>query len=282
LEEADYVVEARAGAVGTDRSDLLFGMPSVNVPTVPGLPMAMPSSIPEIPLAKTTKQKAVAKLAVFAYNRRTGRPVFQTGVDPAVSTARDSWLFGAGPFRKGTIYDHHQSLDSGVDIPIIGAREQAGDLDQTTLSVTSAAVFAEPTEEQTLSHIASPGDSEIADGRSGASSATSSSPSPQVGGQSTAVSAANSPTQLSNERVARLPPVDRSGVDAFEGATTGTAPGAGVQRAQFLEPVQRTSPPAKSRSDSAPKVVRTPAPQQEERSSWSIWRPGTWFGNSEE
>src|SRR6185437_2762485 len=42
-EEADFIVEARAGAVGTDRHDLLFGMPSVNLPWTPvgGKPAAI-------------------------------------------------------------------------------------------------------------------------------------------------------------------------------------------------------------------------------------------------
>src|SRR4029079_8436548 len=33
-EDADFVVEARADALGTDRSDLLFGLPSMNVPQI--------------------------------------------------------------------------------------------------------------------------------------------------------------------------------------------------------------------------------------------------------
>ena len=31
-EEADFIVEARAGAVGTDNHDLLFGVPATNIP----------------------------------------------------------------------------------------------------------------------------------------------------------------------------------------------------------------------------------------------------------
>lgn len=212
---ADYVVEARSGAVGTDRSDLLFGVPSVNVPTVPGMPVAMPSSIPEIPLAKTTNQKAVAKLAVFAYNRKTGRPVLQSGVDPAVSTARDSWLFGAGPFRRGTVYENNHELDSGVDIPIIGGRDRTDDYSGRTLPVTAAAVFPEPATEQ-LNPAAIAG----AD--------PSASPAPAAAGNQTA----------------RLPSVDHSRLNSPAGAQpTGTAGGA-VQRAQWIERSRGASPAA--------------------------------------
>src|SRR5262245_18503984 len=91
---ATYVVEVRSGGVGTDRHALLFGVPRMNVPAlVPG----QPSQIPEIPLAKKTDQQGVAKVAVFAYNRRTGQRLWQSGVVEAMSTAKDLWLFGAGP-----------------------------------------------------------------------------------------------------------------------------------------------------------------------------------------
>jgi len=98
--KADYVVEARTGAIGTDRHALLVGVPQMNVPTfVPG----QPSQIPEIPFAKKTDQEAVAKVAVFAYNRLTGQPLWQSGVVKAFSTSKDMWVLGAGPFQFGTI-----------------------------------------------------------------------------------------------------------------------------------------------------------------------------------
>lgn len=103
-EEAAYVVEPRAGAVGTDDHDLLFGIPAVQVPQVPLAP-TLPAAIPEIPFAKRKYQRGVAKIAVFAYRRDTGEPVFQTGLAMRESTANDIWVFGAGPFKRGTIYE---------------------------------------------------------------------------------------------------------------------------------------------------------------------------------
>ncbi|HVX14340.1 MAG TPA: DUF6655 family protein [Pirellulales bacterium] len=99
---ADFVVEVRSGGVGTDHHDVLVGVPAISVPTggIAGVP-----SIPEIPFAKTTSQRGVAKLACFAYNRETGQAVWQSGVFPIVSTAKDSWFLGTGPFQRGTIYD---------------------------------------------------------------------------------------------------------------------------------------------------------------------------------
>ncbi len=98
--DAVYVVEARVGAVGTDRHSLLFGSPQITVPAiVPGIP----TSIPEIALYKRTDQKGVAKLAVFAYNRVTGRAVWQSGLVEDVSRLKDRWVLGSGPYSSGTI-----------------------------------------------------------------------------------------------------------------------------------------------------------------------------------
>src|SRR4051812_5505163 len=102
-EEADFIVEARAGAVGTDRNDLLFGLPSMNVPQIP-LVQPVPAAIPEIPIAKRRDQRGIAKIAVFAYHRATGTPVWQSGIVRQESSANDVWIFGAGPFQRGTIY----------------------------------------------------------------------------------------------------------------------------------------------------------------------------------
>src|SRR3954468_13529319 len=102
-EDADFVVEARAGAVGTDRSDLLFGMPSMNVPQI-ALVQPVNAIIPEIPIAKRKDQRGIAKIAVFAYHRQTGAPVWQSGLIHEESSANDVWILGAGPFQRGTIY----------------------------------------------------------------------------------------------------------------------------------------------------------------------------------
>lgn len=103
-DDATFVIEPRVGVVGTDSHDLMFGIPAFSVPqVVPGTPL--PSSVPEIAFAKRRDQRGVAKIAVFAYRRETGEPVWQSGMAMNKSTANDIWLFGAGPFQKGTIYD---------------------------------------------------------------------------------------------------------------------------------------------------------------------------------
>lgn len=111
--KATYVVEARAGAVGTDNSSLLVGVPQMNLPAlVPG----QPSMIPEIPLAKRTDQRAVAKVAVYAYNRVTGERAWQSGTLEAKASAKDVWILGAGPFQKGTVRKGSTSMSDFLPI----------------------------------------------------------------------------------------------------------------------------------------------------------------------
>ena len=79
---------------------MLVGTPAVQLPSVlPGIP----TNLPEIALMKKSDQRGVAKIAVFAYNRVTGRAVWQSGTAEATSQVKDTWVFGAGPFSRGTI-----------------------------------------------------------------------------------------------------------------------------------------------------------------------------------
>ncbi|MBX3415211.1 MAG: hypothetical protein KF708_21175 [Pirellulales bacterium] len=143
-EEAMYIVEARVGANGTDRHSLLFGVPAVNLPMTafPGMPVGTPSALPEIALAKDTNQKAVSKVAVFAYNRVTGMPVWQSGVASARSDANAKWVLGAGPFQKGTIYDGTKFAGGQLDIPLVTGPDQQGPTHEN-IPVTAEAIFPE-------------------------------------------------------------------------------------------------------------------------------------------
>ena len=117
---ASFVVEVRSGGVGTNRHGLLIGVPQMSVPSlVPG----QPSQIPEIPLAKKTDQEGIAKIAVFAYNRLTGQPLWQSGVVQAASTAKDTWFLGAGPFQQGTIRKGTEFAGEPLPLPHFGSKE---------------------------------------------------------------------------------------------------------------------------------------------------------------
>jgi hypothetical protein len=140
-EEADYIVEARAGAIGTDHQEVLWGVPATTLPNV-GAAAPVPAAIPELPLAKKTEQRAVAKISLFAYNRRTGSPVWQSGVIPVESKVKDLWVLGAGPFQRGTVINQMKPRKTTDKPPLM----EPGSLDasqQKPLSVSKQAYFIE-------------------------------------------------------------------------------------------------------------------------------------------
>jgi len=100
LEDAEVVVEARAGAIGTDRNDILVGIPATSLQIA-----GNGTTIPEIAFAKRTDQRGVAKISLFAYYRESGAPIWQSGEENIASRTRDRWFLGTGPFQDGEIYD---------------------------------------------------------------------------------------------------------------------------------------------------------------------------------
>jgi len=106
--DADYIIEARVGALGNDHHEVSYGVPSTSmlttasamIPTAPTIP-----TIPEISLAKKEHQTGAAKIGVFAYHRESKEPVWQAGVTSERSRSRESWLLGIGPLQSGTIYE---------------------------------------------------------------------------------------------------------------------------------------------------------------------------------
>lgn len=143
--DAKYVVEVRTGAVGTDHHELMYGVPRVDVPAlIPVSGVGVPPNIPEIKLVTRTDQRAVVKLAVFAYNRETGRPVWQSGIAPVESTAKAIWVFGAGPFQRGNIYGGTSFAGDKLNIPLADLGESDGET--ASVSVADEAYFIEQRE----------------------------------------------------------------------------------------------------------------------------------------
>lgn len=143
-DQADYVLEVRAGALGTDRHDVLFGVPATTIPTIAPAP-GLPTQIPEIPFVKKTDQRAVTKVAMFLYNRQTGRPVWQSGVTPEESRAKAVWVLGAGPFQRGTIYRGTKFAGDRLNIPLIDPADKTDG--GSRVAVNDPAFFVEPKEE---------------------------------------------------------------------------------------------------------------------------------------
>jgi hypothetical protein len=105
--QADVIVEARVGTLGHDQHDVTYGIPANKtvaalaeiVPHVPDLP-----TIPELSLARRSDQLGAAKIAAYAYDRKTREAIWQSGTSIAMSDAKNSWLLGIGPFQTGSIY----------------------------------------------------------------------------------------------------------------------------------------------------------------------------------
>ena len=106
--DADYVLEARVGALGTDTMEVTYGIPSssgVGTATsalsgVPAVPL-----IPEMSFGKRNGVVGISKVMVYAYHQETGIAVWQSGAAVARSDARDSWMLGIGPVSQGSVYD---------------------------------------------------------------------------------------------------------------------------------------------------------------------------------
>ena len=143
--DAKYVVEVRSGAVGTDHHELVYGVPRVDIPAlIPVSGVGVPPNIPELKLVTRTDQRAVVKLAVFAYNRETGRPVWQSGIAPIESTVKAVWVFGAGPFQRGDIYKGTTFAGDKLKIPLIDLGEPDGEA--ASVSVADEAYFLDQRE----------------------------------------------------------------------------------------------------------------------------------------
>jgi len=105
--EVDIIVEPRIGAMGTDGHKVTYGIPktgglSAAATAFSGSPVG---AIPEISFAQSDAQSGIAKVVVFAYDKDTRQPVWQSGTAKAESNSTSTWVLGAGPFQKGSIYE---------------------------------------------------------------------------------------------------------------------------------------------------------------------------------
>ena len=115
--------------------------------------------LPEISLARKTDDSAAAKIAVFAYHRETRQPVWQSGLSVTRSTAYGRWIFGAGPFQSGSIYDSPQ-FAGGEILDSSPLRKKAPvELSKEDAAYRSAAIWDEQIRDKLLSgeiqHLAS-------------------------------------------------------------------------------------------------------------------------------
>ena len=119
-EDAEIIVELRAGTSGTDQNDTLFGLSEM---TIPGFAGYSSVSIPEVAIAKRTIQRATVKIGIFAYTRESHMPIWQSGNLQAESQAKNRWFLGMGPYRTGDIYDKESFAEQELLIPLSSSNE---------------------------------------------------------------------------------------------------------------------------------------------------------------
>jgi hypothetical protein len=131
-EHAQWIVEARIGAYGTDAYNAMVGIPQTTVPpTITGMPTG---TVPEISLLKKSHQEAVTKLALFAYDRASGQLVWSSGTVLATSSAKDLYVGGVGPIQGGTIRGGTKFIGTKIPLPsdALGSGSSATDRDKSS------------------------------------------------------------------------------------------------------------------------------------------------------
>jgi len=136
-DEADYIIEARVGALGTDEHDVTYGLPASSMlSTAAAIVSSSPviPTIPEVSIARRQEQMGATKINVFAYHRESKTPVWQSGNNTATSYAKSFWIFGAGPFQRGSVYDGTRfagarlatpfSRKSRIGVPIVSLDQE--------------------------------------------------------------------------------------------------------------------------------------------------------------
>ncbi len=114
-QDADVIIEARIGTLGSDDHRVTLGIPENNgistaanfIPNTPQLP-----AIPEIAIARRDAREGASKVAAFAYDRETRKVVWQSGIRESTATARDTYVMGIGPFQTGSIREQKKLAGS--------------------------------------------------------------------------------------------------------------------------------------------------------------------------
>lgn len=114
---AEIICEARCSALGTDGHSVIYGMPANNIfanasNVIPGSPQL--PTIPEISVAKREMKSAAAKVSVFAYDRETREPIWQSGIAQAGSSTET-------PGSSGSVRSNMGPSTGGPDLQESGS-----------------------------------------------------------------------------------------------------------------------------------------------------------------
>ena len=108
-DKAQVIVEAAFGAYGTDDYDCKSGLPQIGLsPSLAGLPVASAGSSTGLTFTQTNRQDAVVKAAIFAYEVKTGKLVWESGPLLNAQGVRDHFVLGSGPYRISSLPEAQQ------------------------------------------------------------------------------------------------------------------------------------------------------------------------------
>lgn len=119
-DKADVIVQVGVGALGTDRYEVLVGMPEVHGIGIINPDFPIPPALPEVPLLKAMNQHGVAKIRIVAFRRNTGQLIALSG-DAGMSSThnRSTWFVGIGPIEEGTGREKPSLAGKPIPLPSI-------------------------------------------------------------------------------------------------------------------------------------------------------------------
>jgi hypothetical protein len=94
-DDADVVMEARSGGVGTDNSEMFIG--------VPELPLPAGMSTPEVRLAERKTQYGYSKIGLVIYDAKSKAILGDGGMTMAQSDDQNWLILGMGPMQNGSL-----------------------------------------------------------------------------------------------------------------------------------------------------------------------------------
>jgi hypothetical protein len=102
-DKAQVILETAFGAYGTDQRESTAGLPPVGLlPSTTGATVVSNNSGSALNLSQTNCQDAVVKAALFAYEAKTGRLVWESGTFFNAQGLRDHFVLGHGPYRMSS------------------------------------------------------------------------------------------------------------------------------------------------------------------------------------
>lgn len=106
--EAEAIVEIRSGALSTNESEALVGIPSFSIP----IPLAGDLDTPELAVLKQNRRRGIAKLAFTAYWTADGALADRT--DPIIGiSGYDDWRFLGLGWHDGDVIPSELPEEAG-------------------------------------------------------------------------------------------------------------------------------------------------------------------------